>query len=283
MQLVRAARATVPLAAGRGACDTRRVPATCQTPDPARPGAGADVGPSEAALKARIDELERSNADLERFAGIASHDLQAPLRVVSGFVELLRRRYEGQLDDQADEFIRRTLDGVARMRQLTDDLLAHARVAGEAPEAMEDVDTAALVHEVLDSLGLLGPQALATVQVGELPVVRGRRSQLAQLFQNLLSNAVKFAGDKTPHVRIGAVRDGEYWRFAVQDDGIGIDEDARHRVFDLFERMHPGDRYPGNGIGLAICKRIVDRHGGQISADAAPGGGTLVSFTLPAG
>jgi light-regulated signal transduction histidine kinase (bacteriophytochrome) len=250
------------------------VSAEGQTPDVDR----AEIG----GLMARIEALERSNADLERFAAIAAHDLQAPLRVVSGFVQLLQRRYAGQLDAQADDFIARALAGAERMSSLTDALLAHARLGGDAPEAMQDVDTAAVVAELLQSLDPIVDEAGVAVTVGALPFVHGHRVELTQLFQNLLSNALKFVVPESPRIAVGAARDGAFWRFTVQDNGIGIDAEARERIFEPFERLHPADRFPGHGIGLAISKRIVDRHGGEIHAEAAAGGGTIFSFTLPA-
>jgi light-regulated signal transduction histidine kinase (bacteriophytochrome) len=259
------------------------VPEEGQTTGPDELAAApADPAGVVAALEARIRELERSNADLERFASIASHDLQAPLGVIAGFVELLRRRYTGRLDDQADEIIRRTVAATQRMQRLTDDLLLHARASAGTDDPAEPVDTEAVVDEVLDTLGPLIADAGVTVETPDLPTVAGHRSLLVRLFQNHVSNAVKFAGDDEPRIRIDAVRDGAMWRFAVQDNGLGIDADARERIFELFERVHAGDRFPGHGIGLAVCRQIVDRHGGTIEADGTPGGGTVFSFTLPA-
>ncbi len=244
---------------------------------------GPDGTTAAAALQARIDELERSNAELERFAAVAAHDLQAPLRVVAGLVGMLGRRYAGTLDAQADELIARTVGAVERMQQLTDDLLTHARSGADTTQPPAPVDTAAVVAEVLDTLGPLVAEAGVTVEVHPLPTVVGHRVLLVQLFQNLVTNAVKFATGDRPHVRIGASRDGDRWRFTVQDDGIGIPPEARERVFEPFERgAGAADRAPGSGLGLAVCRRIVERHGGTIHADEAPGGGTVMTFTLPA-
>lgn len=245
-----------------------------QTPD-------VDRGEVEA-LNARIEALERSNEDLERFAAIASHDLQSPLRVVSGFLGLLQRRYAGQLDAQADDFIARTLAGVERMQTLTDALLAHARLGGNTPELMQDVDTAEVVADLLRTLEPSTGAAKTVVEVGALPVVHGHHVEITQLFQNLITNALKFTTREDPRITVQAEPDGTLWRFTVQDNGIGIDETARERIFEPFERLESAGPFPGHGMGLAITKRIVDRHGGEIEVQTATGGGTVFTFTLPA-
>lgn len=236
---------------------------------------------TEAELKARAEALERSNADLEQFAYVASHDLSAPLRVVGGFVDLLGRRYQGQLDEDADEFIALAVDGVQRMQALIDDLLAYSRVRPLDADVGK-VDCQASIHQVLRTLDEQITDAGATVTVGQLPVVRGEPTQIVQLLQNLIGNAIKFSNSQAPIVDVSAEHlDGEgRWRIAVRDNGIGIDPADSERIFKMFGRLHSDDEFQGTGIGLAICQRIVDYHGGEIAAAPAPGGGTIMSFTL---
>jgi PAS domain S-box-containing protein len=234
----------------------------------------------EAELKARAEALERSNADLEQFASVASHDLQEPLRVIGGFVELLRDRYEGQLDSDADMFIENTLGGVRRMQRLIEDLLTYSRVHTANPP-IDAVDCTATVAEVMAMLVHQTPGTDVNLSVGELPTVRGEPSQIAQLFQNLIANAVKFSNSQAPQITVSAEREEDRWRILVRDNGIGIDASDRERIFKMFERLNAPDRFPGTGIGLAICKRIVEHHGGEIHAESADGGGTVMSFTLP--
>jgi PAS domain S-box-containing protein len=235
----------------------------------------------EAELLERAAALERSNADLEQFAYVASHDLQAPLRVVAGFVDLLRRRYGGQLDGDADSFIDHAVGGVERMQRLIDDLLTYSRVRLDVAEKLGPVDFNAAVGQVLSTLEGEIAESGAIVHVGELPIVRAEPSQISQLFQNLISNAIKFSDEAQPHVDVSAERENGSWRFAIRDNGIGIEPEHRERVFEMFQRLHTPDEFPGTGIGLAICKKIIDHHGGDIHADPAPEGGTIMSFTLP--
>jgi light-regulated signal transduction histidine kinase (bacteriophytochrome) len=233
--------------------------------------------PSRAELERRIEELERSNAELERFAYVASHDLSSPLRTVAGFTQLLARRYQGRLDDDADEYIGHVLDGVRRMRAVIDDVLSYAR-AGQAELEPVPVDCAQLVQDAVAALGI-GDSA--TVEVGPLPEVHGDPTQLGQLLQNLLANAVKFTDRPRPWVRVEVERDAGAWRFSVSDDGLGIDPKHGERIFRMFDRLHPPDQYAGTGIGLALCKRIVERHGGRIWFEPRAGGGSVFRFTLP--
>ncbi len=234
-----------------------------------------------AALERSNAALERSNADLEQFAYVASHDLSAPLRVISGFVELLRKRYEGRLDDDADEFIGHTVEGVRRMQSMIDDLLAYARVASPQAEPGR-VESAEVVGRVLATLGDDIAASHADVSVDDLPAVRGEPTQVEQLFQNVIGNALKFTNSGRPRIDVSVTRQGEWWRFAVRDNGIGIDPAHAESAFQMFRRLNRPDEYPGTGIGLAICKRIVEHVGGQIGADPAPDGGTILWFTLPA-
>jgi len=234
------------------------------------------------ALAERARDLERSNAELEQFAYIASHDLSEPLRMVSSYLQLLRRRYHGQLDGDADEFIDYAVDGAGRMRRLIDDLLTYSR-AGRVDRPLEQVSTGAVARRVADDLrGHEGPHA-PVVRIAELPDVMGDERQLGQLFQNLIGNALKFIpADRVPEVAVSAARDGDEWRFSVEDNGIGLDAGHAERIFRMFQRLHSRDEYPGTGIGLAIAKKVVERHGGRIWAEPRPEGGARFSFTLQA-
>jgi PAS domain S-box-containing protein len=236
---------------------------------------------AERILKERARDLERSNAELEQFAYVASHDLSEPLRMVSSYLQLLRRRYHGTLDPDADAFIDYAVDGAARMRDLIDDLLTYSRAArDERPHGR--VDTRATVVRVLDALVAHEGARQLQVKLGELPAVHGDEQQLGQLFQNLIGNAVKFVpADRTPRLRIGAVREGGMLRFSVADNGIGIEPEQGDRIFRMFQRLHSRDEYDGTGIGLAIAKKVVERHGGSIRAENGPDGGAQFSFTLP--
>ena len=229
----------------------------------------------------RRAELERSNAELAQFAYVASHDLSEPLRMITSYLQLLRRRYHGRIDDDADAFIGYAVDGAARMRALIDDLLAYSR-AGRSERATEPVDTSRVVAEVAGTLHALAGDAQVRIEWEELPTVEGDAPQLAQLFQNLIGNGVKFvAPGVRPHVRIAAAREAHGWRFSVEDNGIGIDERHAERVFGMFQRLHTRDEFEGTGIGLAIARKVVERHGGEISAAPRPAGGSCFTFTLP--
>jgi PAS domain S-box-containing protein len=231
--------------------------------------------------KAAERDLLRSNAELEQFAYVASHDLSEPLRTISGYTELLGRRYEGQIDDDADRFIRHTIEGCARMRRLIDDLLSYSR-SGRSVGAAVHVDTAQTVRSVCAAMRSVLDDGGVVIEVGDLPVVKGDPVQLAQLFQNLVANSVKFAQPGTePRIRIDARRLGTDWEFSVADNGIGIEPEYRERVFKMFQRLHGRDAYDGTGIGLAICLRIVQAHGGSIWIDSGDDGGTVCRFTLP--
>jgi light-regulated signal transduction histidine kinase (bacteriophytochrome) len=201
--------------------------------------------------------------------------------MVSGFVGLLARRYKGRLDDDADEFIGYAIEGVSRMRALIDDLLAYSRV-GRSEQRLTPVDTAATIERVRRILERQIVESGAELVLGELPTVCADDTQIGQLFQNLVSNALKFRAEDPPVVEIGAVREGEWWRFSVRDNGIGIEPRFADRIFKVFQRLNPREGYEGTGIGLAICHRIVDRHGGRIWLQAGTRGGTEFRFTLPA-
>ena len=235
-------------------------------------------------------QLKERNAELEQFASIASHDLQEPLRMVSSFLQLLQRRYADQLDATADEYIEYAVDGAKRMQVLIQDLLAYSRV-GTRGKAFKPVDMNRTVETVLTDLGPALEEVDADVEVEPLPTVSADETQMRQLLQNLVANAVKFSGEATPAVRVWAERvreeDRAAWRFAVSDNGIGIEAHHGDRVFQIFQRLHTRDEYEGTGIGLAVCKKIVERHGGRIwfesksGTDYAGSGGTTFYFTLP--
>lgn len=232
-------------------------------------------------LEQQARELKRSNEELERFAYVISHDLQEPLRMISSYTQLLRDRYRGQLDDRADKYIEYAVGGAKRMQQLINDLLAYSRVTARgrtfAPTPLSEV-----VNDVLADLEVLVRETGASIRRGELPVVVGDRSQLRQVFQNLVSNALHYRrDDELPEVSISAAREKDRWHLSVRDNGIGIDPRFCERIFVIFQRIDRR-RSQGTGLGLAMCKRIVEHHGGRIWVDSAPGAGSTFHFTLPA-
>jgi len=237
---------------------------------------------AEDALRDRTTELANSNAELEQFAYVASHDLQEPLRKITGFCQLLARRYEGRLDERADEYIGFVVDGTARMQQLINDLLTYSRV-GRIDKDAASVDCNRIMERVRLDLAAAIEQSGAVVTVaGELPTVTGNPTRLVQLFENVVGNAVKFHGPAQPRVVISAERRGAQWRFAVSDNGIGIEPRYSERVFGVFQRLHTRAEYPGTGIGLAVCKKIVETQAGTIWFESEPGAGTTFYWTLPA-
>jgi PAS domain S-box-containing protein len=227
-----------------------------------------------------VEALERSNSELAQFAYVASHDLSEPLRMVSSYLQLLRRRYHGQIDEDADEFIDFAVEGANRMRALIEDLLAYSRAGGRSDP--RPVDCGHVMADVLSSLAAAVADARAQVHVGTLPAVLGDRVSLAQLLQNLIANALKFRRGPGTRVWITAKREAAgMWQLSVADDGIGIDPRHRERVFKMFQRLHDREAFEGTGIGLAICRKIVERHGGRIWVEGREGGGTVFRFTLP--
>lgn len=237
---------------------------------------------ASAALEAANRELSRSNADLEQFAYVASHDLKEPLRNIASYVQLLQRRYQGKLDEDADAFIGYTVEGVRRMQVIINELLAYSRI-GTGPLSTSPVQTGAVVSAVLGNLKSAIAEAGAVVDVvGPLPVVMGDAGQLTSVFQNLLANALKYRRDDVrPEVKVTVAEMGAAWRFSVADNGIGIDPAYQQQIFELFKRLHTRDRFTGSGIGLAVCQRVVERHGGSIWVDSIPGQGACFHFTLP--
>ncbi|OAQ54283.1 histidine kinase [Natrinema mahii] len=234
----------------------------------------------QADLEALIDDLEESNKRLEQFAYAASHDLQEPLRMVSSYLQLIERRYEDDLDEEGREFLAFAVDGADRMRSMIDGLLQYSRVKTDA-DPLEPVDLDAVFSDVRADLRRRIEATDATVTAEPLPRVEGDPAQLRQVLRNLLENAIEYSGDESPTVHVSARPDGTDWIVSVSDEGIGIDPDDQDRIFEVFERAHGRQEGTGTGIGLALCERVVERHGGDIWADSEPGDGTTVSFTLP--
>jgi signal transduction histidine kinase len=237
-------------------------------------------------LAAHAAQLQRSNAELEQFAYVASHDLQEPLRKVTSFCQLLQRRYSGQLDEKADQYIEFAVDGAKRMQVLINDLLAFSR-AGRSTEDLGPVACDAALASATANLSAQISQAGAVIEAGPLPVVRAQLTLMTVVFQNLLSNALKFTGEQQPpRIVITAERDGAFWSFSVTDNGIGIEPQYADRVFLIFQRLHDRAAYPGTGIGLAMCRKIIEYFGGRIWLDAADAGtagdGARFFFTVPA-
>ncbi|MGA2200823.1 MAG: ATP-binding protein [Terriglobales bacterium] len=235
---------------------------------------------AEQDLARKVEELARSNADLEQFAYIASHDLQEPLRMVATYTQLLGERYRGRLDENADKFIGYASEGALRMQTLIQDLLAFSRV-GRSGDACGRVDCDAAVEEVLQSLGPAMRASGAVVTHAALPMVWADRSQVAQIFQNLIGNAIKFRGKEALAISVQAEKAGQQWLFSVSDNGIGIAPEYREHIFVVFQRLHTRAEYAGNGIGLAICKKIVEHCGGKIWVEAQADHGSIFKFTMP--
>lgn len=227
-------------------------------------------------------EMERSNKDLEQFAYVASHDLQEPLRSVAGCVQLLRKYYQARLDERADQFIAYSVDGCTRMQSLIDDLLTFSRI-GRLEGPVRSVHCSQALATAIKNLSGAIEESGAEISTDELPIVSGEASQLIMLFQNLVGNAIKFRKPgECPRIHVGAGRDGAWESFSVRDGGIGIEPKYFDRIFGVFQRLHSRSEYPGTGIGLAVCNRIVERHGGRIWVESGPGQGTTFHFTLPA-
>ena len=232
------------------------------------------------ALDRHAQNLARSNADLEQFAYVASHDLQEPLRMISSYSGLLSQRYKDKLDTDAADFLGYITDGASRMQRLIQDLLAYSR-AGSEDSDLVLVDCEEVLARVGSNLGLTIQESNAEVSHDPLPSVHGDFMQLCRLFQNLIGNAVKFRGDQPPQIHVGVESQGDHWLFSVRDNGIGISPHYKERIFTIFQRLHTKEEYPVTGIGLAICKKIVEKHGGNIYVESETGKGSTFYFTLP--
>nr|WP_269329449.1 ATP-binding protein [Kineosporia babensis] len=274
----------------------RRLVAEIDQADEAR----REVGRARASLEEQTQELQRSNRELEQFAYVASHDLQEPLRKVASFCQMLQRRYGGQLDDRADQYIHFAVDGAKRMQQLINDLLEFSRV-GRIGTGAADVDLAECLKNAMYALEAAREESGAQIEADELPVVHGEAPLLTQVLQNLIGNAIKFRSGADPRIRLSVRRNGDFWEFACSDNGIGIEPEYADRVFLIFQRLHAKEVYGGTGIGLAMCKKIVEYHGGRIWVDPKPaqaitadakentgnepeqaeGPGTTIRWTLP--
>lgn len=226
------------------------------------------------------EDLKRSNENLEQFAYVASHDLQEPLRMMASYSELLERRYKDKLDTDADEFIGYIVDGAKRMQKLINDLLAYSRV-GRADKALKKVDCNAIAHKVIDYMSKREEENKPVITHDDLPVLMGNENNFIQLFQNLIGNAIKFRGSDMPRIHISAIKKESEWLFSIKDNGIGIEPEYRDRIFLIFQRLHGRDKYEGTGIGLSICKKIVETQGGKIWVDSEFGKGSTFYFTVP--
>ena len=226
------------------------------------------------------EELARSNTELERFAYVASHDLQEPLRMVASYTQLLARRYRGKLDADADEFICYAVDGANRMQQLIQALLDYSRLSTKG-NRLEITESDVACNSAILSLRQAIEDSGAIVTVGPLPPVLADATQLSQLFQNLIGNAIKYRNEDRPEIRVAARAERDQWVFSIQDNGIGIEPQYNDRIFEMFQRLHTREKYSGTGIGLTICRKIVERHGGRIWVESQPGHGSTFLFTIP--
>jgi light-regulated signal transduction histidine kinase (bacteriophytochrome) len=233
----------------------------------------------EQAVAARTEELARSNYELETFASIVAHDLRSPLLTISGYCQLLREELDGPIPPMVNEYLNQIVNGATRMDRLIGDLLEYSRAA-RSQQPLQRVDMESVVVQARANLEASIREEQATIEVGPMPSVIGDQTQLVQLLQNLIGNAIKFRREAPPRVRVTAWRGDGCWEFAVQDNGIGIEQDYFERIFQTFQRLH-GQEYPGTGIGLAVCQKIVQRHGGRIWLDSVVGQGTTFRFTLP--
>lgn len=237
---------------------------------------------AQESLAQKVEELARSNRDLEQFAYVASHDLQEPLRMVAAYTQLLAERYRGKLDDRADKYINYAVDGAERMQSLIHDLLSLSRVGRQETE-LKLTNCDEVIQQAIKDLQAAILESGSVINREPLPTLMANRSQLKQVFQNLIGNAIKFRGAENPVIHISAEKQGADWIFSVADNGIGISPEHAENIFIIFNRLHTRTEYPGNGIGLSICKKIIERHGGRITALPREGGGTIFRFTLPAG
>lgn len=239
----------------------------------------SDLKKIQLELERRAVELQRSNEELERFAYVASHDLQGPLRTIVSYLQLLETRYKSKLDTEATEFIHYSVNGAKRMQSLIQDLLNYSRLS-ITPKPLSDVDVRDLIQVVTNNLQSAIKQTNAEIVIGEMPVIRAEKSQLLQLFQNLIDNGLKFVKDKDARIEINAIEHDDEWEFTISDNGIGIREDFKERIFQIFQRLHTDSEYSGTGVGLAICKKIVLLHGGKIWLNSTVNEGTTFHFTI---
>jgi light-regulated signal transduction histidine kinase (bacteriophytochrome) len=235
---------------------------------------------SEVALREAHEELKRSNSELEQFAYVASHDLQEPLRMVSSYTQLLERRYQQKFDADAREFMGYVVDGAARMKQLIEDLLAYSRV-GTKGRDFKPVELEKPLSRALVNLKAAIDESAAAVSFDPLPALPADEPQLAQVFQNLIGNALKFRSGAAPRIHVSSLEKDHEWEIGVRDNGIGIEPQYFERIFMVFQRLHNKGEYPGTGIGLAIVKKVVERHGGRVRVESTPGEGSAFIFTLP--
>ena len=235
---------------------------------------------AEELLKLKLEELTQSNEELEQFAYVSSHDLQEPLRMITSYLQLLQRKYQGNLDDKADKYIHFAVDGASRMLNLINDLLEFSRVT-RSTRVPEPTNCEFILHQALANLKLMIGDNKVTISHDPLPDVMADSTQLIQLFQNLIFNGIKFQSDEAPQIHVSAEKKESEWVFSVQDNGIGIDPQYSEKIFEIFKRLHTREKYSGTGIGLAICKRIVERHGGCIWVESELGKGSTFYFTLP--
>jgi light-regulated signal transduction histidine kinase (bacteriophytochrome) len=235
---------------------------------------------AEEKLKWTLEDLKRSNRDLEEFAYVSSHDLQEPLRKIANFSEMLAKQYQGQLDEQADRYFGYVTDGAKRMQALINDLLNYSRV-GRAEFPLIAVPLDDILKGTLNDLHALFKENHAKISHGPLPTLKVNPYQTGQLLQNLITNAIKFHGDQPPRIHLAARQEGREWVISIRDNGIGFEPQYAEGIFKVFKRLHAKEQYPGTGIGLAICKKIVERHGGRIWAESEPGHGATFYFTIP--
>ena len=228
----------------------------------------------------RLEALERSNSELQQFASIASHDLQAPLRAIGGFAGLLHKRYQGQLDEKADHYLIRIMKAVERMQALITDLLSIAHVEAQM-RPLSSFDACVALYDAIEWLEVSIKESQATVTHDKLPTLVGDQTQLSLLLQNLIGNSLKYRGTSAPEVHVSAEQKNGAWTFAVRDNGLGIDPKFHDKIFDMFYRLQNHADYPGTGLGLAICRRIAERHGGKIWLESTPGEGSTFYFTIP--
>ena len=240
----------------------------------------ADLKRTEAKLRERTKALEQTNQDLEQFAYIAAHDLREPLLAVAGYLKVLQRRHSGELNADGAGMVERALDTTVRMDALIQDLLLYSRL-GAQPDALEPTDFNVILVRALDDLKSTIEKTCATIDFDPLPTIMANPSQMAQLFQNLIGNAIKFVSDRCPVIKLSALKREREWVFSVQDNGIGIPSSGLSRIFLPFERFHNREEFPGTGIGLANCKKIVERHRGRIWVESTAGEGSIFCFSLP--